>query len=79
MQRLTTHVSSIEAEMFSVWSVRRLYNELQIKFSIVRAGMKTVQFGCGSSLTRSSSQQFQISSQQEISKKEVRGGRRPQQ
>jgi hypothetical protein len=71
----------MEAEMFSVWSVRRLYNEFQMKFSdsLVRAGMKTVQFGSRSSLARSSFQQFQISSRQEIAKKEVRGGRRPQQ
>jgi hypothetical protein len=48
-------------------------------FSLVRAGMKTVQFCCRSSLARSSSQQFQISSRQEIAKKEVHGGRRPQQ
>jgi hypothetical protein len=41
--------------------------------------MKTVQFGSRSSLVRSSCQQFQISSQQEIAKKEVLGGRRLQQ
>jgi hypothetical protein len=68
--------------MFSVWSVRRLYNEFQMKPVSVRvllAGMKTAQFGSRTSLARSSSQQFQISSQQELAKKEVRGGRRPQQ
>jgi hypothetical protein len=41
--------------------------------------MKTVQFGSRSSSARSSSQQFQISSRQEIATKEVRVGRRPQQ
>jgi hypothetical protein len=50
-----------------------------MKFSFVRTGMKTVQFGSRSTLARSSSQQFQISSRQEMAKKEVRGGRRPQQ
>jgi hypothetical protein len=50
-----------------------------MKFSLVRAGMKTVQFSSRSSLALSSSQQFQITSRQEIAKKEVRGGRRQQQ
>jgi hypothetical protein len=64
--------------MFSVFSVQWLCNEFQMKFSLVEAGMKTDQFGSQSSLARSNSQQFQISSRQEIVKKEVRGGRRPQ-
>jgi hypothetical protein len=67
--------------MFSMWSVRWLYNEFQMKpvsVQVVRASMKTFQFGSQSSLARSSFQQFQISSWQEIAKKEVHGGRRPQ-
>jgi hypothetical protein len=33
---ISAHVSTIEAEMFSVWSVRRLYNEFQMKPVSVR-------------------------------------------
>jgi hypothetical protein len=74
-----THVSTMETEMFSVWLVGWLYNEFQMKFSLVQAGMKIFQFSSRSSLAQSSSQQFQISPQQEIAKKGVCGGRRPQQ
>jgi hypothetical protein len=36
MQRLNTHVSTIEVKMYSMWAVRRLYDEFQMKTVSVR-------------------------------------------